>query len=75
VLNSGQSLYVDKSKRSEQPELKSRIKNISQTRVRYRYRHVHVRLKRDGWPVSPKRIYRLYKEMGPVLGNRFPNDV
>ncbi|OWK25881.1 hypothetical protein AJ87_49645, partial [Rhizobium yanglingense] len=55
-------LYVYKSRRGEQAELKLRIKDICQTRVRYGYRRVHVLLKRDGWPVNPKRIYRLYKE-------------
>ncbi|MFK4064113.1 IS3 family transposase, partial [Brucella anthropi] len=66
------SLYVYKSKRGEQAELKLRIKDICQTRVRYGYRRVHVLLKRDGWPVNPKRIYRLYKEMGLQLRNKVP---
>jgi putative transposase len=33
---------------------------------------VHVLLQRDGWPVNPKRIYRLYKEMGLQLRNKTP---
>jgi len=41
--------------------LKLRIKEICETRVRYGYRRVHVLLRRDGWAVNPKRIYRLYK--------------
>jgi putative transposase len=32
-------------------------------RVRYGYRRVHVLLRREGWTVNSKRIYRLYKEM------------
>ncbi|MEX2742087.1 IS3 family transposase [Rhizobium mongolense] len=40
-----------------------KIKDICQTRVRYGYRRVHILLNRDGRPVNPKRIYRLYKEM------------
>jgi putative transposase len=63
VLEIDRSLYVYKSKRGEQAELKLRIRDICQTRVRYGYRRVHVLLKRDGWSVNPKRIYRVYKEM------------
>jgi putative transposase len=57
VLEIDRSLYVYKSKRGEQAELKLRIRDICQTRVRYGYRRVHVLLKRDGWSVNPKRIY------------------
>lgn len=72
ALQIDRSLYVYKSKRGEQADLKLRIKDICQTRVRYGYRRVHVLLRRDGWPVNPKRIYRLYKEMGLQLRNKTP---
>ncbi|CCM79523.1 putative tranposase [Rhizobium mesoamericanum STM3625] len=49
--------------------MKLRIKDICQTRVRYGYRRVHVLLKREGWPVNSKRIYRLY-EMDLQLRNK-----
>ncbi len=29
-------------------------------------------LRRDGWEVNPKRVYRLYKEMGMQLRNKTP---
>ncbi len=29
-------------------------------------------LRRDGWAVNPKRIYRLYKELGLQLRNKIP---
>lgn len=66
------SLYYYKSKRGEQADLKARIREIAQTRVRYGYRRVHVLLRREGWVVNPKRIYRLYKEMGLQLRNKTP---
>jgi len=72
ALKIDRSLYVYKSKRGEQAELKLRIKDICQTRVRYGYRVVHVLLKRDGWPVNQKRIYRLYTEMDLQLRNKVP---
>ncbi|NKM43380.1 IS3 family transposase [Rhizobium laguerreae] len=72
VLKIDRSLYVYKSRRGEQAELKLKIRDICQTRVRYGYRRVHVLLRRDGWLVNPKRIYRLYKEMDLQLRNKVP---
>lgn len=72
MLKIDRSLYVYKSKRGEQAELKLRIRDICQIRVRYGYRRVHVLLKWDGWSVNPKRIYRLYKEMNLQLRNKVP---
>lgn len=46
------------------------MKDICQTRVCCGYRRVPVLLKRDGWPVNPKRIYRLNKEMDLQLRNK-----
>ena len=72
MLKVERSLYVYKSTRSEQAELKLKIKDICQTRLRYGYRRVHILIKREGWPVNPKRIYRLYKEMDLQLRNKVP---
>jgi len=72
VLKVDRSLYVYKSRRGEQAELKLKIKDICQTRVRYGYRRVHILIKREGWSVNPKRIYRLYKEMDLQLCNNVP---
>lgn len=72
ALRIDRALYVYKSKRGTQAELKQRIKEICETRVRYGYRRVHVLLRRDGWAVNPKRIYRLYKELGLQLRNKVP---
>ena len=66
------SLYHYKSKRGDQAELKQRIKEIAEIRVRYGYRRIHVLLRREGWQVNAKRIYRLYKEMGLKLRNKTP---
>ena len=40
--------------------------------MRYGYRRIHVLLRREGWQVNPKRIYRLYKELGLQLRNKTP---
>lgn len=36
-------------------------------RVRYGYRRLTVLLKREGWEVNAKRIYRLYTEEGLIV--------
>jgi len=64
--------YRYKSRRSGQAALAQRIREICQTRVRFGYRRVHVLLRREGWQVNPKRIYRLYKDMGMQLRAKAP---
>ena len=41
-----------------------RFRELAATRVRFGYRRLTVLLRRDGWPVNAKRIYRLYTEEG-----------
>jgi putative transposase len=52
--------------------LASQSREIAATRVRYRYRRIHVLLRREGWRINPKRVYRLYREMGLQLRNKSP---
>ncbi len=40
--------------------------------MRYGYRRIHVMLRREGWAVNVKRVYRLYHEMGLQLRNKTP---
>jgi putative transposase len=40
--------------------------------VRYGYRRIHVLLRREGWPVNAKRVYRLYRDLGLQLRNKTP---
>jgi transposase InsO family protein len=40
--------------------------------VRYGYRRLHVLLRREGWPVNHKRIYRLYSEEGLSIRTKLP---
>ena len=66
------STYHYKSRRTGQATLCHRMKEIAATRVRYGYRRIHVLLRREGWPVNAKRVYRLYREMGLQLRNKTP---
>jgi len=42
--------------------LRRRLRELAGTHVRYGYRRLTVLLRREGWHVNAKRIYRLYRE-------------
>ncbi len=44
-----------------------RLRELAGSRVRYGYRRLTVMLKREGWEVNAKRIYRLYTEEGLIV--------
>jgi putative transposase len=46
--------------RDRQDALRQRLRELAAVRVRFGYRRLTVLLKRDGWKVNAKRIYRLY---------------
>jgi len=50
--------------RDPQEALRMRLRELAAARVRFGYRRLTVLLRRDGWPVNAKRIYRLYTEEG-----------
>ena len=52
--------------------LRLRIRDLSQTRVRYGYFRIYILLRREGWLVNRKRVYRLYREDGLSLRIRRP---
>ena len=47
--------------------LRIRMRDIAYSRVRYGYRRVRVMLLREGWQISKKVVYRLYREEGLAL--------
>ncbi|CAP40538.1 probable transposase [Bordetella petrii] len=53
--------------------LKARMHEIASTRVRYGFWRIYVLIRRDGWHVNHKRIYRLYKEEGLNLRSKRPH--
>jgi putative transposase len=67
------SVYHYRSRRSDQGPLVARIKEIAAARVRYGYQRVHVLLRREGWKVNHKRVYRLYRLAGLSLLERRPH--
>jgi putative transposase len=55
------------SRRDPQTELRVRLRDLASARVRYGYRRLTVLLRREGWHVNTKRIYRLYRQEGLEL--------
>jgi putative transposase len=51
----------------DQAALRIRLRDLAATRVRYGYRRLHVLLRREGWRVNHKRVYRLYREEGLAI--------
>lgn len=66
------SSYHYKPRRTDPAELKRRIREICETRVRYGYRRVYVILDREGWDVSIKMVYNVYRALGLRLRNKTP---
>ena len=44
--------------------LRRRLKELAAVHVRYGYRRLTVLLRREGWKVNAKRVYRIYTEEG-----------
>lgn len=58
--------------RGDQAPLRLRIREIAAVRVRYGYPRIHVLLRREGWAVNRKRVYRLYRLEGLSLRRKRP---
>jgi putative transposase len=50
------------SRRDPQDELRQRLRELAGSRPRYGYRRLTVMLRREGWKVNTKRVYRIYRE-------------
>ena len=72
VVRLSRSTWLYQSRKAEQVALKQRIREIAETRTRYGYLRIHALLRREGWPVNRKRIYRLYGEMGLQMRHKPP---
>jgi putative transposase len=53
-----------KSVADEQAALRIRLRDLAYARPSYGYRRLHILLRREGWRVNHKRVYRLYKLEG-----------
>ena len=60
------------SHKPDQTPLRLRIRDLAATRMRYGYFRIYILLRREGWHVNHKRVYRLYREDGLSLRLRRP---
>jgi len=68
----GRSMVRYASMRPPQDALRRRLRELAETRVAYGYRRLHVLLRREGWSINAKRIYRLYKAEGLAMRKKVP---
>jgi putative transposase len=63
-------VYRRASRRPADTELRTRMKELASGRRRFGYRRLHILLKREGWEVNWKKLYRLYREEGLTVRKR-----
>jgi len=61
------SVWYAKSQARDQSALRLRIREIPMNRPRFGYLRVHVMLRREGWAINKKRVWRLYRLDGLQL--------
>jgi putative transposase len=64
--------YRYRSVADPQDELRLRLRDLAASRVRYGYRRLWLLLRREGYPLNHKRIYRLYREEGLAIRPKTP---
>jgi putative transposase len=64
LVQANRSMVYYLSCKRDPAALRIRLKDLAAVRVRYGYRRLHVLLRREGWQVNHKLVYRLYREEG-----------
>lgn len=59
-----------RSRRADDGALRERLKGLARERRRFGYRRLRVMLKREGFVVNHKRLYRIYREEGLKVKKR-----
>ena len=67
-----QSSHRYQSVRDDRAELRIRLRDLAASRVHYGYIRLHMLLRREGWQVNHKLVYRLYKEEGLRMRRKRP---
>ena len=72
VLPMARGSHRYRSGADPQVALRQRLRELATARVRYGYRRLHILLRREGWKINHKRVYRLYHEQRLVLLSLHP---
>jgi putative transposase len=57
------TFYRQVRARPQEDRLRERIRELAHAQVSFGYRRITALLRRQGWQVNPKRVYRLYRQM------------
>ena len=72
VLRFNRSSHRYRAIRNDQAVLRERIRELAAARVRYGYFRIYILLRREGWKINHKRVYRLYRQEGLSMRLRRP---
>jgi putative transposase len=70
LIRVSRSQYRYRRRRLDCAGLRERIAEIAAIKRRHGYRRIYVRLRREGWRVNRKRVYRIYREAGLLVRKR-----
>jgi len=72
VLSAPRATHRYESVADDQAALRSRIREIAGVHVTWGYPRIWIKLRREGWRVNRKRVYRLYRAEGLCVGRHKP---
>lgn len=62
TIGSDRTTIRYKSSRPDDVALRARLHELANERLRFGYRRLHVLLRREGYEMNRKKLYRIYKE-------------
>lgn len=70
LIGISRSLYRYEPRRPDDEALRTRLCELAAFKRRYGYRRLLVLVRREGWAVNHKRLYRVYREAGLAVRRR-----
>ena len=67
LMGVSRSGFYKKSRAKDRTALRLRLRELALSRVRYGFLRLTVLLRREGWPVGKKLVYKIYTQMGLTL--------
>ncbi|PTR10220.1 helix-turn-helix protein [Nitrosospira sp. Nsp5] len=69
-MNISTSVWRYRARPDSNCQLRECIVSLAGQRRRFGYRRIHILLKREGWHINVKRVYRLYRNAGLAVRKR-----